>query len=274
MKIGFNEATTMKYSTLQKDLELAEKYGYDYLEIRFDKLKEYLKTRTLDDLNNFFKNNKIKPFALNALEFINFRIPDDYQKIKEDCEWLCDVGNRIDCRKLVIVPTFNVHAVTRELIKNETVKVINDLADIADKYDMKLAFEFVGYPNCSVNTFDFAYEIIEAVDRDNVGVVLDCFHFFAMGSTLDDLKKADGKKIFIFHIDDSEDLPIGTLNDANRLWPGEGVIPLERIIRILREIGYTEMASVELFRPEYWEWDTEKAIGYGKEATEKVLNSI
>lgn len=271
MKIGFNEATTMKYSTLEKDLKLAEKHGYDFIEIRFDKLREYLETKTLEDLEDFFKKSRIKPFALNALEFINFRAPEDYALIKKDCEWLCQVGERLNCRKLVVVPTFDVLNVTREEVKKESVKVLHELADIADKYGMNLALEFVGYPNCSVNTFGLAYEIVNAVNRENVGIVLDCFHFHAMGSKFEDLEKADGKKIFIFHIDDAEDLPVGTMDDSKRLWPGEGVIPLDRIIKILKGIGYHEMASVELFRPEYWEWDIEKTIAYGKEATEKVL---
>ena len=48
----------------------------------------------------------------------------------------------------------------------------------------------------------------------NVGLVLDCFHFHAMNSRIEDLQAADPKKIFIFHIDDSEDLPVGALRDS------------------------------------------------------------
>src|SRR5450756_399495 len=180
------------------------------------------------------------------------------------------VGNELDCRKLVVVPTFDLPGVSRKAIKESCVSVLHELADIARKYDMNLAFEFVGYPNCSVNTFGQAYEIIEEVNRDNVGIVLDCFHFYAMGSKIEDLRKADGSKVFIFHIDDAEDLPVGTMDDSKRLWPGEGCIPLDIIIKALKDIGYNEMASVELFRPEYWEWDIEKAIEYGKQATETV----
>lgn len=271
MKIGFNEATTMKYSTLEKDLLYSEKYGYDYIEIRFDKLTDYLKKHELSELKAFFKKSVIKPFALNALEFINMRPTSEYEQIKKDCEWLCMVGNELDCRKLVVVPTFDLPGVSRKAIKESCVSVLHELADIARKYDMNLAFEFVGYPNCSVNTFGQAYEIIEEVNRDNVGIVLDCFHFYAMGSKIEDLRKADGSKVFIFHIDDAEDLPVGTMDDSKRLWPGEGCIPLDIIIKALKDIGYNEMASLELFRPEYWEWDIEKAIEYGKQATEKVL---
>ena len=49
LKLGYNEATCKENSTVEKDLELCEKYGYDYIELRLDMLKEYLKTHTVDD---------------------------------------------------------------------------------------------------------------------------------------------------------------------------------------------------------------------------------
>ncbi|MDR6227177.1 sugar phosphate isomerase/epimerase [Desmospora profundinema] len=131
--------------------------------------------------------------------------------------------------------------------------------------------EFCGYPNCSVNTFGQAYDIVEAVNRESVGLVLDCFHFYAMNSDIRDLQQADPDNIFLFHIDDCEDLPIGSLRDHHRVWPGEGAIPLKRILDTLKEIGYGEMASIELFRPEYWEWDADRTIQMGKETTEKMV---
>jgi 2-keto-myo-inositol isomerase len=34
MKLSMNEATALKKSSLEKDLKLCEKYGYDMIEIR------------------------------------------------------------------------------------------------------------------------------------------------------------------------------------------------------------------------------------------------
>ncbi|PAB56644.1 sugar phosphate isomerase/epimerase family protein [Anaeromicrobium sediminis] len=272
MKICFNQATTMKNSTLEKDLELCEKHGYDLIEIRLDKLRDYLTRNTLDDLVNFFEKSNIKPFAFNALEFITFRDKEGYDQIISDLKFLCEVGNLINCKKIVVVPTFDVGDHTKSEIKEESVKRISELAHIAKIHDVKLAFEFVGYPNCSVNRFEQAYDIVKAVDLPNVGVVLDCFHFHAMGSCLEDLKKADKDKIFIFHIDDSEDLPVGAARDNNRLWPGEGAINLDGILSTLKDIGYDEMVSIELFRPEYWDWEIERAIFVGKEKTMDVVS--
>lgn len=262
----------MKYSTLQKDLELCEKHGYEWIEIRLDKLKDYLVDNTAEDLKSFFENNRIKPYAFNALEFITFRDKAGYQQIIDDLKFLCDIGEVINCKKIIVVPTFDIGDYTQSQIKEETVRVLNELAELAQPYGVKLAFEFCGYPNCSVNTFGQAYEIVEEVNRDDVGIVLDCFHFHAMNSNIKDLQKADPNKIFVFHIDDCEDLPVGALRDHHRVWPGEGAVDLDLILSTLKEIGYREMASIELFRPEYWEWDVEKTIKAAKETTEKVLS--
>ena len=148
----------------------------------------------------------------------------------------CEAGNIIGCDRVVIVPTFDIGNKTITEIRAETVRVIHIMSDFAKPYGMKLAFEFVGYPDCSVNTFGQAYDIVKTADRPNVGVVLDCFHFHAMGSRFEDLEAADGSKIFILHLDDSEDLPVGAaLRRADRLprggaprhgrAPGAGVGP-------------------------------------------------
>ena len=59
-----------------------------------------------------------------------------------------------------------------------------------------------------------------------------------------------------------------------RVWPGDGVINLELILATLQEIGYGEMVSIELFNPEYWEWDTERTIRTGLEKTKKAISKF
>jgi 2-keto-myo-inositol isomerase len=273
MKIAFNEATTLKNSSLQIDLELCEKHGYDLIEIRLDKLREFLVDHTVEELKKFFDEHRIKPYAFNALEFITFRDQEGYEQIKKDLQFLCEIGETINCKTVIAVPTFDIGDYTKLQIKEETVRVLHELAQLAKPYGVRIALEFCGYPNCSVNTFAQAYDIVQAVNRDNVGIVLDCFHFHAMNSRIEDLQKADPTKIFVFHIDDCEDLPVGALRDHHRVWPGDGAIDLDRILRALKDIGYDEMVSIELFRPEYWEWDAEKTIQVAKEKTEKLVSN-
>jgi len=43
--------------------------------------------------------------------------------------------------------------------------------------------------------------------------------------------------------------------DADRVWPGDGVLPLVPMLRQLAAWGYERTLSLELFNPGYWELD-------------------
>jgi 2-keto-myo-inositol isomerase len=273
MKLCFNQATTLENSNLAKDLKYCDKHGYDYIEIRtMDKLPEYLKQKSLNELAEYFNTHHIKPLALNALVFFNNRDEDKYLKIINEFKEMMDIAKSLGVKYVVAVPLVTEQKILKQDIKKSCVKVLKELSDIAEPYGVKIAVEFVGHPQCTVNTFGQAYDIVETVNRENVGLVLDCFHFHAMGSDIEDLKKADGSKIFILHIDDTEDFPIGFLTDEDRVWPGFGAIDLDSILSTLKEIGFADVVSVELFRPEYYKLDAEEAIKIAKETTIKVIS--
>lgn len=273
MKLGFNEATTLRNSNLIKDLEYCEKLGYDYIEIRTeDKLTEYLQNHTLEELVYFFDTHHIKPLALNALIFFNNRDEAGHKAIIDKFKDMVEKASKIGAKYIVAVPLVTEEKILKNEIKKSCVEVLQELSMIAEPYDVKIAVEFIGHPQATVNTFAQAYDIIQTVNRENVGLVFDCFHFHAMGSQLDDLKKADGSKIFILHIDDTEDFPIGILTDEDRVWPGFGAIDLDNVLSTLKAIGYSDVVSVELFRPEYYQLTAEEAIKTAKDTTLKVIS--
>ena len=55
MKTSYNEACARDCSTLEQDLSLCEKAGFDYIEIRLDMLRGWLKDHTVDQLKEFFE---------------------------------------------------------------------------------------------------------------------------------------------------------------------------------------------------------------------------
>ncbi|MBC1650673.1 2-keto-myo-inositol isomerase [Listeria booriae] len=273
MKLCFNEATTLENSNLEKDLTICEQNGYDYIEIRtMDKLPEYLKTHTLDDLATYFQNHHIKPLALNALVFFNNRDEAGHAAIIQEFQEMMHICDKIGAKYVVAVPLVTTEKILKKDIKQSCIEVLQELSNIAESHGVKIALEFVGHPECTVNTFEDAYDIVQAVNRDNVGLVFDSFHFHAMGSNIQNLKNADGSKIFIFHIDDTEDFQIGLLTDDDRVWPGHGAIDLEAHITTLKQIGYSDVVSVELFRPEYYQLTAEETIEKAKTTTLEVIS--
>lgn len=270
MKIALNGATTM-HADLETDIKAASEAGFELLEIWAAKLREFLKTKTVNDLKEYLKANDLKPYSINSIEHITFRNEADYAEIKAECEELSAIAGKLECPYIVVVPGKLPDNATKELIIDESVKVLNELAEIAEKHNVSLAFEFLGQTDCSVQTLDLCNEIVEKVNRQNVGNVLDTFHFYAGNSTFEAIEKMNPDKLFIFHINDAENLPKENLTDAHRLYPGEGILPIKEIKAKFDEIGYDRMVSIEIFRPEYWNQDPFEVARKARRATMEVL---
>ncbi len=270
MKLAMNGATTM-HADLETDIKAASAAGFDLIEIWAAKLREYLKAKTTADLKEFLDENNLEPYSINSIEHITFRSPEDYEKIKAETEKLSRIASEISCPYIVVVPGKLPENAAKEEIIEESVKVLNELGEIAGKYGVSLAFEFLGQTDCSVQTLDLCSEIVEKVNRKNIGNVLDTFHFYAGNSSFEAIEQMKPEKLFIFHINDAENLPKDQLTDAHRLYPGEGILPIKEIKERFDKIGYDRMVSIEIFRPEYWNEDPFEVAKKAKAATEKVL---
>ena len=156
---------------------------------------------------------------------------------------------------------------------DDSVKVLNELADIAEPYGVKLSFEPIGDRKWCCNSVRQALEIVEAVDRDSVGLTVDCINVYLHDKCADVeyIKKIPKEKLFVYHINDCEDLPLGILDHCHRIMPGLGAIPVKEVSEAVKAVGYDGPACLELFRPEYWQMDAEEVIKMGAEASGKYL---
>jgi len=271
MKLALNGATTMR-ADLPTDLLAAQSAGYDYLEIWAAKLRAFLKQNSIADLQALFNKHQVPPLSINSIEHITFRDETAYQEIKQQCHELCSIAAQIDCPYVVVVPgRLPVGGASVGEIKTESIRVLNELADIAATYNVSLAFEFLGQADCSVQTLAQANEIAEAVDRENVGLIIDSFHFYAGGSSIEMIQSVAPDSIYVFHLNDAEDLPRAQLEDRHRLYPGSGILPLSEMFRAFNRIGYDRVASIEIFRPEYWEMDPMKVARDARRAAAGVM---
>jgi 2-keto-myo-inositol isomerase len=255
MILGFNGATTMN-ADLQTDVTVAAGAGFQALEIWAAKMDRYLENHTVSELKALFDEHRILPASINSIEFITFRKPEEYEEIRQRCTRLSEVCRVLGCDRIVVVPgPLPEGGASPKEVREESVKVLRDLSGIAGSFGVNLAFEFLGFPWCSVRTLEASQEIVQETDRENLGLVVDTCHFYAGGSGPDSIESMDPASLFIFHINDVEDRPRETVEDAHRLLPGEGVIPLNDILSRLARTGFNGLCSVELFRPAYWDRD-------------------
>jgi len=271
MRLGFHGATAMT-SDLETDIRATAHAGLKALELWAGKIDAYLTDHTLDDLRALLAENNVAPMSINSLEFISFR-GDEYPQIRARCLELCQMAQAIGCPTLIVVPSPTPSRETTwdEIVK-EHVRVLRDLGDLAAEHGVRLSFELLGFGWSSVRTPRGAWEIVQKTGRANVGLVVDCAHWYGGGGLLDEIGALDPAHIFTFHLDDLEDLPKEAITDAKRLLPGLGVIPLDDLCRQLQRIGYDGDCSVELFRPEYWDWDPKKLAVQVRDSALKVLS--
>ena len=284
MLLSYNEACAKECSTLEQDLKLCEKAGFDCIEIRLDMLTDYLKHHKVEELAGFFRTSRLRPHAFNALylypEFLSDRDDAERQQglLKEFCLG-CEVGKAIGSQYFIIVPPLQRDPMGGpfqgrwEDTFADCVRILQKLSDMARPYGMKLCFELVGFERSSVRTIEQADAIIRAVDRDNVGFVFDSYNIYLNGGCNDfsPIRSVQPEKIFAVHLMSADDVPENQRGQDKRCFCGAGVVNTDSFLQVLKEVGYKGIASVETFRPEYWEKSPEWVVEQAYRTTRQAL---
>lgn len=270
-RFGLNGATTGS-ADLITDLRVAREAGYDVLEVRDTKLRAYLEAGgTLDGLRRELQEADVEAYTLNALEHATHPTGAALEGLLRRCKTLCEWAAAIACPYVIAVPSFRHEVADPERTRETAVEALRTLAVVGRRYGVRIGFEFLGFPHCAVNTLAAAREVVQATEEPGVGLVIDAFHFYAGRSTWEMLDGLDPQRLFIVHLDDAEDRPRRDLTDAHRLLPGDGVIPLRELVRRIDALGYTGPYSIELFRPEYYEWDPVRLARVARERMEVLF---
>ncbi len=133
----------------------------------------------------------------------------------------------------------------------------------ADKMGIRIAFEFLGFGDCPINTPAIAAETVDGIEA--IDLVLDSCHWHASGSQ--PLDSYPVGRLALVHLNDAPDKPPREIEDEDRVLPGEGVIRLGDLIRDLKTRGYAGPWSLETFNPRYWK---EEAAAVGRRGFDAV----
>ena len=78
-----------------------------------------------------------------------------------------------------------------------------------------------------------------AAGRADASLLLDVFHLYKSGTPFTALKQINGASLHVIHLNDyPQAADASTLNDGNRIYPGDGAAPLRQILRDLRDNGF------------------------------------
>lgn len=133
------------------------------------------------------------------------------------------------------------------------VEPLRELADQAVAHGTRIAIETM--PFSTISTVPMGIEIITAAGHPAVGLLIDAWHVFRAGTTLDTLAAAlPPELIFGVELDDAAPTVVGTLFEDTvdrRLLCGEGSFDLNGLVAMLRDKGFDGPWGVEILSTEF-----------------------
>jgi sugar phosphate isomerase/epimerase len=146
-----------------------------------------------------------------------------------------------------------------------------ELLEVGREIGVRPAMEFLGFVD-QVNSIAMARDIMDRSGDPTATIVIDWFHMVrgdGRETIFEDLRALRAEQIAIVHLDDVPyQKPVSEMTDGDRVYPGDGDIPVDELFAVLREIGYAGPISLELFNEELWAQDPFAVVqtGYEKSA--------
>jgi 2-keto-myo-inositol isomerase len=262
--IYLNGATVMTTPT-PRVIEIARATGYAGIEARAERLlKDAAEVRMTADLARPREVLTLNGVALTVRadgRMDRRLIEDDLKPRLQICQ---DVGSPF----LLAIPPRAPGLATRRAIPG-TRDALELARDRADRVGIRIAFEFLGFGDCPINTPEIATETVDGIV--GIDLVLDSCHWHASGSQ--PLTAYPVDRLALVHLNDAPDKPPRQIEDADRVLPGEGVIQLKTLIAALDAGKYAGPWSLETFNPGYWKVDPEDIARRGQAAIDALLKS-
>jgi sugar phosphate isomerase/epimerase len=150
---------------------------------------------------------------------------------------------------------------------------LRELADQAAAHGTRIAIETM--PFSVIATVPMGVEIISAAAHPAVGLLIDAWHVFRAGTSLDMLAEVlSPELIFGVELDDAAPAVVGTLFEDTvdrRLLCGEGSFDLTGLVVILRDKGFDGPWGVEILSTEFRALPVDQALKLAADSARTVL---
>ena len=243
---------TSRAAGFRGSLEGWARAGIRHVELSDGLLDEFLASDTLAGGRRLLADLGLTPVSAAVL-LQDIWIPGPQRSASLDtwrrrCEQFAELG-----AARIYAPSITSRPVTADDFA-ATPDCIREAGDIARGHGMTAMIEFIR-TSTHLATLTSALQVIRAADHPAVRPMLDFFHFWSGLSKFDDLDLLRPGELAHVHFQDLLDTPRELIDNDARLIPGDGIAPLERMLRKLAEKGYAGALSVELFRADIVERD-------------------
>lgn len=158
-------------------------------------------------------------------------------------------------------------------------KIVSDLGwlcEKASKLGIRIAYEGMAWSSV-INRCDLVWSTIQQVGAENLGVVIDAYHLYALQRNLSDLQGIPPEKIYLVQLSDIQRPPasehLAKVARHARMLPGEGNLPLTELITYLDDLGYRGPIGLEVFNDQLAKQDAYAVAKRAKQALDQLLDN-
>ena len=246
----------------------ASKAGFHAIEPWIREIDDYTsKGGSLKDLGKRIADAGLT--VEDAIAFNSFLDDDDgkrgasMEKLKVDMDKVAQIGGK----RIAAPPGNNRAAVSLD----NAAKYYREALEMGEKVGVQPLLELWG-THPVLGPLSHGIYAAVAAGRADASLLLDVFHLYKSGTPFTALKQINGASLHVMHLNDyPQAADSSTLNDSNRIYPGDGVAPLREIMRDLRDNGFRGYLSLELFNRDYWAKSADENL---KTAMEKIRSTV
>ena len=256
-------------ASLDEAAKLAQAAGFEGMDIDMNEVVELARTESIEHVRSLFEKA--------GLRFGGWELPvrwkeEDEALFRADLDQLsilASIGRTLGCTRVStwVLP----YSEKRQFKENFEWHVarLQHVAAVLKRFDCKVGLEFVGTRTFRVNhRYEFIHtlqgilELCSSIEAENVGVLLDSWHWYTSHGTVEDLTQLTSKEVVNVHVNDAPiGIPIDQQIDTERQLPGEtGVIDLMGFLGALRGVGYDGPVTPEPFTEDLRRMPVSKAI--------------
>lgn len=234
-------------------LEIASSVGYAAVEPWLGEIEAYEKKGgSLGDLRKRLVDLNLT--VESAIGFANWIVDDDAQRAKglEQMRRDMDKVAQIGGLRIAAPPAGAQAADGPKIDLFRAAERYRAILELGDQTGVVPEAEVWGFAS-NMRTLGEVAMIAVAAGHPKACILPDVYHLHKGGSDHRGLALIAGGAIPVIHFNDyPADPPRETIVDAQRVYPGDGVAPLDAILRTLQSTGFRGFLSLELFNKEYW----------------------
>lgn len=278
-KISLNPGIIGVKANLAETLDYAIQYGYEAISPFTQEVMSNYSDVQLNDILAKMETNKISFGSTNIP--VEYRL--DQGKFDEDLENLKEFCQTMEKQGATRINTWIISS-HNELTYNENMQQHADrlgkCARVMQDHGIRLGLEYLGMRTMlTMNRYPFissmkeGKELIAAIGENNVGFVLDSFHWYTANDTLEDIRSLKPEDIVVVDLNDARaGFTRETQMDGKRELPlATGVINLKDFMQGLIDIGYDGPVRTEPFNQALNDLENEEALKTNMEALKKTL---